>query len=247
MLPPAALEPFTAEIAARQQRREKKLEAEAARERREAAAAVAAAARAGQKALSARELKVGHWLTHQSPDCDVLLRSKVLQPGDGSERGLLGDEAVSIQSDVIRCCSPAHGPGHCCCCCQGHVEGAVHKGSERRAMQADMRLLLLWHVVCCQLPWLHCCLPVSNITHCNCYNCLVADSGVQGSSKYTVALPLLVHASTAINGGLLTQKHTRMRALADPGCSLFVLPAQRDALLCCRPCLNPPGRLLWPA
>ena len=80
MLPPAALEPFTAEIAARQQRREKRMEADAARERREAAAAVAAAARAGQKALSARELKVGHWLTHQSPNCDSLQRSEVLQP-----------------------------------------------------------------------------------------------------------------------------------------------------------------------
>lgn len=60
VLPTAALEPFTAEVATRHQRREKKVEAEAARERREAAAAVAAAARAGQKALSARELKVGH-------------------------------------------------------------------------------------------------------------------------------------------------------------------------------------------
>ena len=60
VLTPAALEPFTAEVATRQQRREKKVEAEAARERHEAAAAVAAAARAGQKALSARELKVGH-------------------------------------------------------------------------------------------------------------------------------------------------------------------------------------------
>ena len=55
VLPTAALEPFTAEVATRHQRREKKVEAEAARERREAAAA-----RAGQKALSARELKVGH-------------------------------------------------------------------------------------------------------------------------------------------------------------------------------------------